>query len=100
MSLPTISEHPNDMNTSVLNSVSFKCTAHGFRVLKIVWKRVKHNMPVTAEVTKRESLNKITSTLKFTKTAGYYAGQYYCVAENQAGEVVSRIANLYIQGNN
>ena len=56
-------------------------------------------MPVTAEVTEEKSLNKITSILKITKTAGYYSGQYYCVAENQVGGVISRIANLYIQGN-
>ena len=98
MSLPTISEHPNDMNISVLNSVSFKCTAQGFGVLKIVWKRVKHNMPVTAEVTEEKTLNKITSILKFTKTIGYYSGQYYCVAEGEAGEIASQIANLHIQG--
>ena len=55
-------------------------------------------MPVTAEVTEEKSLNKITSILKITKTAGYYGGQYYCVAENQDGRVVSQIANLYIQG--
>ena len=87
------------MNISVYESVSFKCTAQGFGELKLVWKRVKHNMPVTAEVTEEKSLNKITSILKITKTAGYYSGQYYCVAENGAGKVVSRIANLYIQGN-
>ena len=89
------------MNISVLNPVSFKCTAHGFGVLKIVWKRVKYNIPVTAEVTEVKSLNKITSILNITKTAGYYAGQYYCIAENQAGGAVdSQIANLYVQGNN
>ena len=88
------------MNISVYESVSFKCTANGFGVIKIVWKRVKHNMPVTAEVTEETSLNKITSILKITKTAGYYSGQYYCVAENKVGEVVSEIANLYVQGNN
>ena len=87
------------MNISFYESVSFKCTANGFGVLKIVWKRVKHKMPVTAEVTEDTSLNKITSILKITKTAGYYIGQYYCVAENKVGEVVSEIANLYVQGN-
>ena len=54
-------------------------------------------MPVTAEVTEETSLNKITSILKITKTAGYYSGQYYCVAENEVGEVISEIANLYVQ---
>ena len=57
-------------------------------------------MPVMAEVTEETSLNKITSILKITKTAGYYSGQYYCVAENKVGEVISEIANLYVQGNN
>ena len=99
VSLPTISEQPNNMNINVYESVSFKCTAQGFGVLKIVWKRVKHNMPVTAEVTEEKSLNEITSILKITKTAGYYSGQYYCVAENEIGEVISGIANLYVQGN-
>ena len=99
MSLPTISEHPNDMNINVLNSVSFKCTAQGFGVLKIVWKRVKHNMPLTAKVTEEKTLNTITSILKFTTTIGYYSGQYYCVAEGEAGEVASQTANLHIQGN-
>ena len=88
------------MKINVLNSVSFKCTAQGFGELKLAWKRVKHNMSITAEVTEEKSLNKITSILKITKTAGYYSGQYYCVAENGVGKVVSRIANLYIQGNN
>ena len=86
------------MNINFYESVSFKCTASGFGVLKIVWKRVKHNMPLTAEVAEEESLNKITSILKITKAAGYYSGQYYCVAVNEVGEVISGIANLYIQG--
>ena len=86
------------MNMHVLNSVSFKCTAQGFGKLKIVWKRIKLNMPVTAEVTEVKTLNKITSILKFTKTIGFYSGQYYCVAEGEVGKVASRIANLHIQG--
>ena len=88
------------MNIDVLTSVSFKCTAQGFGKLKIVWKRVKHNMPVTAEITEEKTLNKITSILKFTKTIGYYSGQYYCVAEGKVGEVASQTASLHIQGNN
>ena len=86
------------MTINFYESVTFKCTAHGFGVLKIVWKRVKYHMPVMAEVTEEKSLNKITSILKITKTAGYYSGQYYCVAENQVGKVVSQVANLHVQG--
>ena len=88
------------MSIDLDESVSFNCTASGFEVLEIVWKRFKHDMPITTEVTNENSLNKIISFLKFTKTAGYYSGQYYCVAENEVGEVVSQIANLHIQGNN
>ena len=88
------------MNVSVYESVSFKCTAQGFGVLKIVWKRVKHNMPVTAEENEEKTLNKITSILKFTKTIGFYSGEYYCIVEGEVGEVASRTANLHIQGNN
>ena len=95
---PTILEQPSSMNISVYKSVSFKCSVQGFGVLKIVWKRVKYHMPVTAEVAEKRSLNKVTSILKITQTTGYYSGQYYCVAENQFGEVVSQVANLYIQG--
>ena len=102
VSTPVISEHPHDANTTVYESVSFKCTARGFGKIKIVWKRVNHNMPETAVPTTEEKfLNKITGILKITKTVGYYSGQYYCVAEsNRAGKSASQPANLYVQGNN
>ena len=86
------------MNINFYKTVSFKCIAQGFGVSKIVWKRVKHKMPVTAKVTEEKLLNKITSILKITKTAGYYSGQYYCVAENEVGKVNSRTAKLHVQG--
>ena len=58
-------------------------------------------MPVTAEVTEEKSLNNITSILKITKTAGYYAGRYLCVGKSeQVGKVVSQTAHLHVQGNN
>ena len=98
VSVPTILEQPNNMTINVYESVSFKCTAQGFGRLKIVWKRIKLNMPLTTKVTEEKSLNKITSILKVTETVSYYIGQYYCVAENEIGEAVSRIVNLYVQG--
>ena len=88
------------MNITVYDSVLFKCTAHGFGTINIIWKRVKYNMPVTAEVTEGKSLNGISSILKITKAAGYYSGQYYCIAENKVGKVISQIANLHVQGYN
>ena len=88
---------PNNMN---ITPVSFKCIFRGFGIIKIVWKRVKYDMPVTVEVTEKKTINEITSILKFTKAAGYYAGQYYCVGESEVGEIVSQTANLHVQGNN
>ena len=87
------------MSITVYESVLFKCSASGFGVLQIVWKRIEHNMPLTAEVAEEKSLNKITSILKITKAIGYYSGQYYCVAENEVGEVISQTAHLHVQGN-
>ena len=66
--------------------------------MKLVWKRVEHNMPMTAVVTEEVSQNEISSILEITETVGYYSGQYYCVAENEIGPVVSQIANLNVQG--
>ena len=57
-------------------------------------------MPVTENVTEEKSLNGISSFLKITKTVGYYSGQYYCVAENKVGKVISQTANLHVQGYN
>lgn len=96
--MPIISEQPNDTKANVYESVSFKCTAHGFGVITIVWKRQKHNMPITAVVTEEKLLNGVSSILKITKSIGYYNGQYYCVAENNGGKNFSQTANLHIQG--
>ena len=87
------------MNINVHESAFFNCSASGFGELKILWKRIEHNMPLTAEVADEKSLNNITSILNITKAIGFYSGQYYCVAENQVGEVSSGVANLYVQGN-
>ena len=97
--MPIISEQPNDMNINVYEPISFKCTAHCFKIIKVVWKRVKHNMPITTEVTEIKSLNEISSILKITNSIGHYSGQYYCVVESELGKTVSQIANLIVQGN-
>ena len=57
-------------------------------------------MPVTAEITEGKSLNGIWSVLKITKSVGYYSGQYYCIAENKVGKVISQTASLHVQGYN
>ena len=93
-------KHPNDINTYLYGSVSFKCTAQGFGVMKIKWRRAEHNMPLTAVVTEQISLNEISSILSISKAVAYYSGQYYCVVTGKAGRIVSRTANLHVRGNN
>ena len=85
------------MNVTVCNSASFVCTAHGYGSIKIVWKRVNYTLPITADVTEEESTNQFTSTLRISEIVGYYSGQYYCIAENKAGKVVSQVVNLHVQ---
>jgi len=94
---PTITKHPDDVKPVVYKSASFVCTAHGFGLIKIVWKRVNYSLPITANVTEEKSLNKLTSTLKISDIVGYYSGQYYCVAENKFGKTNSQIANLHVK---
>ena len=90
---------PDDVKVTVYKSASFSCVARGFGLIQIVWKRVKYSLPITADVTEKRLLNEVSSMLKITKIVGYYSGQYYCVAENEAGKVTSQTANLHVQSN-
>ena len=49
------------MDINIHEPVSFKCTAHGFGIIKVMWRRSIYNIPVTAQVTEEKSLNKISS---------------------------------------
>ena len=98
MSLPRITRQPDDVNvTTLCNSASFVRTARGYGLTKIVWKRVNYTLPVTADVTEETSLNKLSSTLTISEVVGYYSGQYYCIVENEAGNVTSRIVDLCVK---
>ena len=94
---PTITTHPSNQST-ICSSASFTCIAHGFEI-KITWRRVNYDLPISVDVTQEKSLNGFSSTLKLTKIVGYYSGQYYCVAENKAGIVTSKAASLHVQSN-
>ena len=99
MSLPKITEQPNNMTIDIFKSVSLNCTARGFGLSEIIWKRIRYAIPVIAETTSIISVNEITSVLKITNTVGYYSGKYYCIAKNKAGETISQIATLNVIGN-
>ena len=97
MILPLISEQPNSTDVEVYWSASFKCIAHGYGI-SITWKRVEHNMPITATVTERKSWDGTTSILSIAKVIGYYEGEYYCIAKNEGGTVMSQAAKLNVKG--
>ena len=99
MSSPRFIQQPDDVNVTVYKSASFSCVARGFGLVQIVWKRIKYSLPITADVTVKTSSNEVSSTLTINKIVGYYSGQYYCVAENEAGRVTSQIASLHVQSN-
>ena len=99
VSTPSITHQPDDVNVTVYKSALFSCVAHGFGLVQVVWKRVDYNLPITANVTEERSLNGLSSTLKIINIVGYYSGQYYCVAENEAGKTTSQTANLHVQSN-
>ena len=99
VSAPQIMSQPDDVNVTAYSSASFTCSACGFGFIKITWKRINYGLPITANVTEERTLNELSSILQITKIIGYYSGQYYCVAENEAGTATSQNANLYVESN-
>ena len=98
VSLPRITRQPDDINvTTSCNSALFLCTAHSYGLIKIVWKRVNYTLPATADVIEEKSLNELSSTLIISEIVGYYSGQYYCIVENEAGNVTSSIVHLHVK---
>ena len=96
VSTPIITMQPDDVNASVYKSALFKCTAHGFQLTKILWKRINYTLPATADIIEEKALNTLSSTLKIYDIIGYHSGWYYCVADNAAGKVTSDIAQLHV----
>ena len=91
-------KQPSNININLYRSVSFECIACGFGALQISWRRVEHNMPITAEITEQISIYEISSILKISEVVGYYSGQYYCIVTSKDGSVVSQTSNLHVQG--
>jgi len=101
VSHPVIINHPVSTNTSVHTTVQFSCTARGFQLIDVIWKKEgSSRLPRTAVLTTSTSpdMNEITSTLQISETIGYYNGQYYCVVKNSAGSAFSHMADLNMKG--
>ena len=98
MSLPVFLRHPVDAKVEVYKSVSFLCEVSGFGNITIIWKRIGFKLPITSKISVSKAGDMVTSILEITRTSGFYAGQYYCISKNSAGEVRSQIAKLTTQG--
>jgi len=86
------------MNVSLGTTVTLSCKAMSYNPASIKWERVGLNLPTTANVTEARTKHTVTSFLNITRTVGYYAGQYYCVAENKVGSTSSNISSLIVTG--
>jgi len=100
VSLPVLLRQPRDIKAEVYQLVSFICEASGRGNVAIDWKRVGFELPVTSRISLSKAGDTVTSILEITRTSGYYAGEYYCIAKNSAGEVTSQIAILTVEGRN
>ena len=98
MALPKIIQQPSSTVTEVHNTATFECMAKSYGIVSIKWQRLNSELPVTANVTVTKSLNDIKSVLRIEKSIGYYKGYYYCIIENKAGTVNSRVAYCNVTG--
>ena len=98
MSLPVFLMHPKDVKVKVYKSVAFLCEVSGFGNITIDWKRIGFKLPITSKINVSKVGDIVTSILEIIRTSGFYAGQYYCITKNNAGEFRSQIAKLSIQG--
>jgi len=98
VSLPVVLKHPSAATVGIFQSTMLECSFQSFGILKVYWKKNDHSLPTTASERVINSGHIVTSVLQINRTVGYYSGKYYCVAENIAGQVLSRAADLHVQG--
>jgi len=98
VALPIFLMHPEDVIVKVYTPVVFICKVSGFGNITIDWKRIGFKLPVTSSISVIKADDTFTSILRITRTSGYYAGQYYCIAHNSVGKVTSQIARLFVKG--
>jgi len=93
-------DHPSSTTVVFYSSAQFSCTAKGFGIIGVVWKKVgSQKLPFTATVTTVSSgINGITSVLSIIEIIGYYSGQYFCEVRNSAGTTTSLPATLNVNG--
>jgi len=86
------------MNVSLGTTITLICKAMSYNPASIKWERVGLDLPITANVTEARTKHTVTSFLIIRRTVGYYAGQYYCAAENKVGTTLSNNSTLIVTG--
>lgn len=99
VSLPVILKQPDPATVNVFKTVKFSCTIKGYDIADVTWRKVgSDGLPLTAAIMTKWLSDEVISTLTITLAAGYYSGKYYCVVTNEAGQIISNSASLFVKG--
>jgi len=98
VSLPMVKGQPTNVTINILDSAAFYCSFQSFGNVKVTWRKEGNLLPATASERISKTKNAVTSKLRITRAVGYYSGNYYCVAENIAGKMVSNATYLNVKG--
>ena len=99
MTLPEVLIDPSSIVEDTCSDPVFRCTVNGFGEITVTWRKLNDELPETSDVSVvTESLNEKFSILTIRKMVWYYAGIYYCIAKNSAGEVNSSLVTLNVTG--
>lgn len=92
---PTWISEPQDIDTTVGNPLKIECSATGFPMPKMSWKRINENGQEIEElISKTQNV-----TLEFASPTRSDNGRYVCKANNGIGEI-KKIIKLTILGKN
>ncbi|XP_022236193.1 Down syndrome cell adhesion molecule-like protein Dscam2 isoform X2 [Limulus polyphemus] len=89
---PKWKQQPKDMESSIGETVRFHCSAWGYPIPSIIWKRQKGEKYV--DVSKTSESN---GTLTIQDIRKHNAGFYICEANNGIGDSLSKQVELYIR---
>ena len=96
VSVPVIIRQPSAVTISIFESAVFYCSFQSFGNVKVAWRKERNSPTASERISKTK--NVVTSKLRISRAVGYYSGNYYCVAENKAGTVVSSATYLHVEG--
>jgi len=83
---------------NILESAALYCSFRSFGNVNVKWRKEGNLLPATASERISKTKNVVTSELQISRAVGYYSGNYYCVADNIAGRVVSSTTYLHVEG--